>query len=113
MDMRRWLLPAFLTALLLIVADKGWTPQAQSDSKTDRSKAAASDGARDPERKEPEKHFTPEIEKFIETFTPGGEGVDGAGNIPVPSPEESLRHCTVSNGLQMEVVATEPVIRQP
>jgi putative membrane-bound dehydrogenase-like protein len=62
---------------------------------------------------EQEKHFTPEIEKFVGTFKPGGEGVEGAGNRQAPSPEESLRFFTVGDGLQMEVVASEPTIRQP
>ncbi len=60
-----------------------------------------------------DKPFTPEIEKFVETFTPAGEGIDGAGSAQPPSPEESLRHFTVADGLKMEVVASEPVIRQP
>jgi glucose/arabinose dehydrogenase len=60
-----------------------------------------------------EKHFTPEIEKFVETFKPAGEGIEGAGDRQAPSPEESLRLFTASNGLQMEVVASEPIIRQP
>jgi len=59
------------------------------------------------------KPFTPEIEKFVEAFTPAGEGIDGAGSAEPPSPEESLRHFTVADGLKIEVVASEPVIRQP
>src|SRR2546426_6112087 len=65
---------------------------------------------RDPEQ---EKHFTPEVEKFVETFKPAGEGIEGAGGIKAPSPAESLQHFRLSDGLQMEVVASEPVIRQP
>ena len=65
---------------------------------------------RDPEQ---EKHFTPEVEKFVETFKPAGEGIEGAGGIKAPSPAESLQHFRLSDGLEMEVVASEPVIRQP
>ncbi|PYV43704.1 MAG: dehydrogenase [Acidobacteria bacterium] len=64
----------------------------------------------DPEQ---EKHFTPEVEKFVETFKPAGEGIEGAGGIKAPSPAESLQHFRLSDGLEMEVVASEPVIRQP
>jgi glucose/arabinose dehydrogenase/mono/diheme cytochrome c family protein len=60
-----------------------------------------------------EKHFTPEIEKFIESFKPAGEGIEGSGENKAPSPEESLRHFTLSDGLEIEVVASEPLIRQP
>ncbi len=64
----------------------------------------------DPEQ---EKHFTPEVKKFVETFKPAGEGIDGAGGIKAPSPIESLQRFRLSDGLEMEVVASEPVIRQP
>jgi len=72
-----------------------------------------SGSAGDSTQKQEDKHFTPEIEKFVETFKPAGEGVEGAGNNEAPSPEESLRFFTVSEGLKMDVVASEPTIRQP
>ena len=95
--------------LLLSLVAGGKMHQALSE--TDRAKRSVSSS--DPARKESDKPFTREIEKFVETFTPAGEGIDGAGNALAPSPEESLRDFTVAEGLKMEVVASEPMIRQP
>src|SRR5262249_19636794 len=92
---------------------KNKAPRAQSDPKTNQTQFATANSVGESDRKKQESPFTPEIEEFVKTFTPAGEGIDGAGTTPAPSPEESLRHFTVRDGLQMEVVASEPVIRQP
>src|SRR5262245_42848108 len=108
--------PVFILLLALFLAlsvSKNRVPHAQSDPKTGRRQSAASNSADHSESKERESPFSPEIEEFVKTFTPAGEGIDGAGTTPAPSPEESLRHFTVRDGLQIEVVASEPVIRQP
>lgn len=60
-----------------------------------------------------ERPFTPEVEKFIAEFKGAGEGVEGAGNEQPSSPEESLEHFQVADGLEIDLVASEPVIRQP
>ncbi|MCI0627525.1 MAG: HEAT repeat domain-containing protein [Acidobacteria bacterium] len=62
---------------------------------------------------EQEQHFTPEVEEFVKKFQGAGEGVDGAGSAKALSPEESLKRFRVSDGLEIEIVASEPVIRQP
>jgi mono/diheme cytochrome c family protein/glucose/arabinose dehydrogenase len=60
-----------------------------------------------------ESHFTPEVEKYLESFVGAGEGINGAGDLKAPSPEESIRQFTLLDGLEMELVASEPTIRQP
>ena len=111
---RRLPLLILLVGLFLTLpVSKNKAPRAQSDPKTDRTQSAAANSVGDTDSKKQETPFTPEIEEFVKTFTPAGEGIDGAGTTPAPSPEESLRHFTVRDGLQMEVVASEPVIRQP
>ncbi|MCI0423223.1 MAG: c-type cytochrome, partial [Acidobacteria bacterium] len=57
--------------------------------------------------------FSPEVEEFVKDFKEMGEGVEGPGHAKVLSPEESLRRFKLSAGLEIEVVASEPVIRQP
>ena len=109
--MKTLAISALLAGLLLSLVAVGKMHQARPE--TTPAKPSASSSSSDPTRKESDKPFTPEIEKFVETFTPAGEGIDGAGDTPVPSPEESLRHFTVAEGLKIEVVASEPVIRQP
>jgi putative membrane-bound dehydrogenase-like protein len=100
-----------LVAFVFALALGAGVHQTRSQPKQEKPSASKSDGHSKPASNE--KPFTPEIEKFVETFTPAGEGIDGAGNIQAPSPEESLRHFTLADGLKMEVVASEPVIRQP
>lgn len=53
------------------------------------------------------------MEDFVKNFKPAGEGVDGVGSAKALSPEESLKRFRVSDGLAIEVIASEPVIRQP
>ncbi len=100
----------FAVLTLVSLAAVGKMQQARLQAQAGHDKSSASRNSAQPE---PEKHFSPEIEKFVETFKPGGEGVEGAGGTQAPSPEESLRSFTVSDGLEMEVVASEPTIRQP
>ena len=102
---------SLLATVVLCLVAGGKMQQARPEN--DQGKPVATQSSSKSTPNEPDKPFTPEIEKFVETFTPAGEGIDGAGNAQTPSPEESLRHFTVAEGLKMEVVASEPVIRQP
>jgi glucose/arabinose dehydrogenase/cytochrome c553 len=101
-----------LVTLILVSIVFGRMTPARLRAQASQDRPSAPGAAGGPTQQEPEKHFAPEIEKFVETFKPAGEGVDGAGT-KAPSPEESLRLFTLSDGLQMEVVASEPTIRQP
>jgi len=83
-----------------------------------RSKAHASQHKPSPSRGNPlnpkeDAPFTAEVEEFVKKFQGAGEGVDGAGSAKALSPEESLKRFRVSDGLAIEIVASEPVIRQP
>jgi glucose/arabinose dehydrogenase len=104
-----------LLAVLVLVSTAGERRMGQTRLRAQgvQDKSAAPRSAGSPTQQEQEKHFTPEIEKFVETFKPAGEGVEGAGGSQAPSPEQSLRLFTVRDGLQMEVIASEPTIRQP
>src|SRR5437867_8146921 len=94
---------------ITIVAGGSMTPaRLRAQASQDKPSAPGAPGG--PTQQEPEKHFTPEIERFVETFKPGGEGVEGADGSQAPSPEESLRFFTLSEGLQMDIVASEPTI---
>lgn len=64
-------------------------------------------------QQKPDTPFDPSLEEFVRNFKGGGEGVEGAGDQSPLSPEESLRHFRLAPGLALEVVASEPVIRQP
>lgn len=103
---------SLLAAVLLSFVAVEKMPQARPEN-APQAKPASSHSSGDSVRKDPDKPFTPEIEKFVETFTPAGEGIEGSGDAHPPSPEESLQHFTIMPGLKMEVVASEPVIRQP
>ncbi len=60
-----------------------------------------------------ERPFDPALEEFVRGFKGAGEGVEGAGDLQPLSPQESLKHFQLPDGLVLEVVASEPVIRQP
>src|SRR5438552_696659 len=110
---RRTLTILLATLILVAIVAGGRMEQTRFRVSAAQDKSSAPRSAGGPTQPEREKHFSPEIEKFVETFRPGGEGVEGAGGVQAPSPEESLRLFTVSKGLQMEVIASEPTIRQP
>ncbi|MBM3843763.1 MAG: hypothetical protein FJ397_10980, partial [Verrucomicrobia bacterium] len=55
--------------------------------------------------------FTPELEDFVRHFKPGGQ--DFAGQARVLPPEESVRRMQVPEGYAVELVASEPAVRQP
>jgi putative heme-binding domain-containing protein len=59
---------------------------------------------------EPPSHFTPEVEHYLKTFKIGGALTDASKPL---TPAETLKHFKIADGLQMEVVSAEPVIRQP
>jgi glucose/arabinose dehydrogenase/mono/diheme cytochrome c family protein len=99
--------------ILLWVAAEERTQPARLRTEAPQDKSSTLRSAGSSSQPEQDKHFTPEIEEFVKTFKPGGEGVEGPGGSQAPSPEESLRFFTVSDGLQMDVVASEPTIRQP
>ena len=59
--------------------------------------------------------FTPEVEEFIETYVKvGGDKLTNwVQGEKSPRPEETLRAFKPLEGLTMELVASEPIIRQP
>jgi hypothetical protein len=87
---------AMSTLLAVVLLSLVGRQMSQAHPEAAQAKPAASSSSSDPTRKASDNPFTPEIEKFVETFTPAGEGIDGAGDTPAPSPEESLRHFTVA-----------------
>jgi putative membrane-bound dehydrogenase-like protein len=60
---------------------------------------------------QPHPRFTPEIEGFVENFKPGGQ--DFKGQITPLAPEESLKRLHPAEGYVVELVASEPAVRQP
>ena len=83
---------------------------AQTDNKNvQQSTSTASEEGLDLEND----HFTPEVQKFVRQFQGAGEGVKGAGDAQAPSAEETLERFRLSPGVNIELVANEPVIRQP
>ncbi len=61
----------------------------------------------------PEGRFDPSLYEFVKRFKSLGEGVHGAGDRVGPSPQESIDLFRLSDGLKIEVIASEPLIRQP
>ena len=59
---------------------------------------------------ESEERFSPEIAEFAKRFT--GHGALG-DRAPMPSASEALVACRVSEGLKLDIVAHEPLVRQP
>lgn len=55
--------------------------------------------------------FTPEIEEFVKNFKPGGQ--DFTGQAVSRQAEETARQLKPAQGYKVELVASEPVIRQP
>ena len=86
------------------------TLAAQTDNKSvENSTSTASEEGLDLENY----HFTPEVQKFVRQFQGAGEGVKEAGDAQAPSAEETLERFRVSPGVNIELVVSEPVIRQP
>ena len=54
--------------------------------------------------------YTPEMAEFVKRFKGGGMLNDGSTR---PTPAESLAACKVADGLRWDLVATEPMVRQP
>ena len=54
--------------------------------------------------------FSPEMGEFVKRFT--GHGALG-DKTPRPTPAESLAACKVGDGLALDIVAAEPMVRQP
>jgi len=55
--------------------------------------------------------YAPELEPFVRAFKPGGQDFAGQG-APLP-PEEARRRLVVREGYTVDLIASEPVIRQP
>jgi len=55
--------------------------------------------------------FTPEIQEFVKNFKPGG--MDLNGQAPSFAAGETLKRLVPAEGYAVELVASEPVIRQP
>ncbi len=58
----------------------------------------------------PDGKFSPEIAELVKRFT--GHGALG-DKAPRPTPAESLAACKVGDGLVLDIVASEPMVRQP
>lgn len=54
--------------------------------------------------------WDPKVQEFVKTFKPGGQLSDQS---PAPAPKEELKQFKVADGLTVDLVASEPVIRQP
>jgi putative heme-binding domain-containing protein len=59
---------------------------------------------------EPQERFDPKVQEYLKTFKAGG---DLGNQSPAPPPAEELKQFKVADGLAVELVAGEPVIRQP
>lgn len=57
-------------------------------------------------------HFHPSLHQFVLSFQGLGEGVEGASQQP-PTPEEMIRSFSLSDGLTVDVIASEPIVQQP
>lgn len=55
--------------------------------------------------------FSPEMQEFVKSFKPGGQ--DFTGQAKVLAPEESIQRFVAAEGYAVELVASEPLIRQP
>lgn len=55
--------------------------------------------------------FTPEIAEFVRNYKPGGQDFNGQGRVLAP--EETARRMKLASGYAVELVAAEPVVRQP
>ncbi len=55
--------------------------------------------------------FTPEVEAIVKAYKPGGQ--DFGGTVTVPPPAEALAKLAPAEGYAVELVASEPVVRQP
>lgn len=55
--------------------------------------------------------FTPEIAEFARNYKPGGQDFSGQGRV-LPA-EETARRMKLAAGYAVELVASEPVVRQP
>ncbi|MEI6465683.1 MAG: PVC-type heme-binding CxxCH protein [Verrucomicrobiota bacterium] len=55
--------------------------------------------------------FTPELEEFVKNFKPGGQ--DFAGQAVVRTAEETAQRLQAADGYVVELVASEPAVRQP
>ncbi len=84
--------------LALLLASLGVNLSAQTEEKDPTS---------------PEGRFDPSLYEFVKRFKSLGEGVHGAGERVGPSPQESIDLFELSEGLEIEVIASEPLIRQP
>ncbi len=59
----------------------------------------------------PDEKFSPEIAELVKNFT--GRGALGDKTAPKPTPAKSLAACKVGEGLALDIVASEPMVRQP
>ncbi len=59
----------------------------------------------------PDDKFSPEIAELVKNFT--GRGALGDKTAPKPTPAEALAACKVGDGLALDIVAAEPMVRQP
>jgi glucose/arabinose dehydrogenase/mono/diheme cytochrome c family protein len=104
-----------VVASVLVFGLFAWPGQGREAGSAHKTKPNTT-SAQSPDRQtdlEPERHFSPQVESFVKDFKGVGEGVEGARDAKVLSPEESIKRFKVGDGLEIEPVASEPVIRQP
>jgi mono/diheme cytochrome c family protein/glucose/arabinose dehydrogenase len=85
----RWLLSGLLGLLLSVAAQPGASAETPA----------------------PVSPFTPAIEDFVKAFKPGGQ--DFTGQATTPPAAEALRQMVVPEGYRVDLIASEPGVRQP
>ena len=58
----------------------------------------------------PDDKFDPKVQEFVKRFKPGGSLGDQS---PAPKPADALKEFKVVDGLSVDLVASEPAVRQP
>lgn len=94
-----------MAAALLILATAGrlWSASATSSPLTTPEPAASVDTSASP--------YAPDLEPFVRAFKPGGQDFAGQGSV-LP-PEQARKMLVTREGYSVDLVASEPVVRQP
>lgn len=93
---------------LVVGALAGLASLLRGDSPPTATSSAPTPGAAAKETPSP---YAPELEPFVRAFKPGGQDFAGQG-APL-SPEEARRRLVPREGYTIELVASEPAVRQP
>ena len=98
---RCFLLSLSLAAALGTTPSRGANPTAGAPLPLERTAADSADAS----------PYAPELEPFVRAFKPGGQDFAGQG-APLP-PEEARRRLVAREGYTVDLVASEPRVRQP